>query len=264
MLEELLARGHGGAEYDAWLIRDQRGRPVRQRLRRRQSEFQDPGADGPQRSEADPGVRVRRDPAVPGREVRRLPADRARRRAPSACRGCSGRWAPRPISAAASATSTPMRRPRSNTRSTASPWRRSASSTCSTGAWREREYIAGDEYTIADMAIWPWYGATGEGRHVRCRRVPRRCRTTSTCIRWTDQIAERPAVKRGRMVNRACGEPADQLRERHDASDFETAHPGQAGGGRFGSVWVSRYRSCAVTPAGTAKQWRAGAGPSGS
>lgn len=85
----------------------------------------------------------------------------------------------------------------------------------------ETKYLGGDEYTIADMATWPWYGAMVKGvlydageflsvheyRHV---------------IRWADQIAVRPAVKRGRMVNRTFGDPASQLFERHDASDFDT------------------------------------------
>ena len=85
----------------------------------------------------------------------------------------------------------------------------------------DHEYMAGTEYTIADMAVWPWYGALAKGliydageflqvqeyRHVQ---------------RWTDQIAARPAVQRGRMVNRVMGNPASQLHERHDASDFDT------------------------------------------
>jgi len=85
----------------------------------------------------------------------------------------------------------------------------------------DHEYMAGDAYTIADIAIWPWYGALAKGllygggeflqvqdyRHVQ---------------RWTDTIAARPTVKRGRMVNRLQGDPASQLHERHDASDFET------------------------------------------
>jgi GST-like protein len=83
------------------------------------------------------------------------------------------------------------------------------------------EYIAGSEYTIADMAIWPWYGGLVKGwiydaaeflavqdyKHVQ---------------RWADAIGERPAVRRGRMVNRIFGELSSQLHERHDASDFET------------------------------------------
>ncbi|MBP8308733.1 MAG: glutathione-dependent disulfide-bond oxidoreductase [Burkholderiaceae bacterium] len=85
----------------------------------------------------------------------------------------------------------------------------------------DNEYMTGQDYSIADIAIWPWYGALAKGllygggeflqveqyRHVQ---------------RWTDLIAERPAVKRGRMVNRVMGNPASQLHERHEASDFDT------------------------------------------
>lgn len=85
----------------------------------------------------------------------------------------------------------------------------------------DKEYLAGDKYTIADIAVFPWYGglvkgwsygaaeflSVGEYKHVQ---------------RWADQIYSRPAVKRGRMVNRMTGEPFEQLRERHDASDFDT------------------------------------------
>jgi GST-like protein len=85
----------------------------------------------------------------------------------------------------------------------------------------EAEFVAGAEYTIADMAIWPWYGGLAKGwlygaaefldvqsyRHVQ---------------RWAETIGERPAVKRGRIVNRTQGDPAGQLWERHDASDFDT------------------------------------------
>ncbi|WP_424627500.1 glutathione-dependent disulfide-bond oxidoreductase [Bradyrhizobium sp. SYSU BS000235] len=83
------------------------------------------------------------------------------------------------------------------------------------------EYIAGNTYTIADIAIWPWYGALAKGllygsaeflqvqdyKHVR---------------RWADMVGKRPAAQRGRMVNRLAGEPSSQLHERHEASDFET------------------------------------------
>ena len=85
----------------------------------------------------------------------------------------------------------------------------------------ESKYVAGPDYTIADIAIFPWYGglakfgqygaaeflAVHEYRHVQ---------------RWADTLLERPAVRRGRMVNRLSGEPSEQLHERHDASDFDT------------------------------------------
>ena len=93
----------------------------------------------------------------------------------------------------------------------------------------ETEFLAGNNYSIADIAVWPWYGALAKGllyeageflqvqdyRHVQ---------------RWTAQIAERPAVKRGRMVNRSWGDPASQLRERHEAGDFETRTQDKLGG----------------------------------
>jgi GSH-dependent disulfide-bond oxidoreductase len=85
----------------------------------------------------------------------------------------------------------------------------------------DNEYLGGTEYSIADIAVWPWYGGLVKGllygggdflsvqdyKHVQ---------------RWTDQIAKRPAVKRGRIVNRVSGDPASQLHERHDAGDFDT------------------------------------------
>jgi len=82
-------------------------------------------------------------------------------------------------------------------------------------------YMCGDEYTIADIAIWPWYGA------VVLNRVYGAAEFLSTqnyknLGRWTQELDGRDAVKRGRMVNRISGEPHEQLRERHDVSDFET------------------------------------------
>jgi GST-like protein len=82
------------------------------------------------------------------------------------------------------------------------------------------EYIAGADYTIADMAIWPWYGALVKGLVYDAGEFLQ-VQEYKNVIRWTDQLAERPAVKRGRMVNRVMGDPASQLRERHDASDFD-------------------------------------------
>ncbi|WP_035639564.1 glutathione-dependent disulfide-bond oxidoreductase [Bradyrhizobium sp. ORS 375] len=94
----------------------------------------------------------------------------------------------------------------------------------------ESEYLAGPDYTIADIAVWPWYGSLAKGllyeggeflsvqdyRHVQ---------------RWTDQIAQRTPVKRGRMVNRVSGDPKSQLHERHDASDFDTKTQDKIGQG---------------------------------
>jgi GST-like protein len=85
----------------------------------------------------------------------------------------------------------------------------------------ESEYIAGDEYTVADMAIWPWYGATVKGQSYGAGEFLQVHEYTHV-IRWADQIAARPAVQRGRKVNRVNGDLASQLRERHDASDFDT------------------------------------------
>jgi len=84
----------------------------------------------------------------------------------------------------------------------------------------EAEYLAGDEFTIADMAVWPWYGAMAKGRLYGGGEFLQ-VQEYKNLVRWADQIAERPAVKRGRMVNCAWGEASHQLRERHDASDFE-------------------------------------------
>jgi len=94
----------------------------------------------------------------------------------------------------------------------------------------ESEYLGGAEYTVADIAVWPWYGGLAKGllygaaeflavheyRHVN---------------RWADAIAARPAVRRGRIVNRMQGEPSQQLRERHDASDFDTRTQDKVGEG---------------------------------
>ncbi|WP_338425563.1 glutathione-dependent disulfide-bond oxidoreductase [Sphingopyxis kveilinensis] len=84
----------------------------------------------------------------------------------------------------------------------------------------ESEYIAGGDYTIADMAIWPWYGSLVKGLVYDAGEFLQ-VQDYKNVLRWTDQLAARPAVKRGRMVNRLTGDPASQLRERHDASDFE-------------------------------------------
>jgi GST-like protein len=85
----------------------------------------------------------------------------------------------------------------------------------------EVEYLSGGDYSIADIAVWPWYGALvkgvlyGAGEFLSVQDY-------KNVQRWTDAIARRPAVQRGRMVNRTWGDPASQLHERHDAGDFQT------------------------------------------
>ena len=85
----------------------------------------------------------------------------------------------------------------------------------------EHEYLAGDAYTVADMAVWPWYGALIKGQQYEAGEFLQVQEYTHV-LRWADQIAQRPAVQRGRKVNRTWGDPASQLHERHDASDFDT------------------------------------------
>lgn len=82
------------------------------------------------------------------------------------------------------------------------------------------QYLTGDDYTIADMAIWPWYGALVQGKLYDASEFIE-AESYQHLIRWTEEIADRPAVQRGRMVNRSWGELNEQLFERHDASDFE-------------------------------------------
>jgi GST-like protein len=86
----------------------------------------------------------------------------------------------------------------------------------------ETEYLGGKDYSIADMAVWPWYGGLALGRMYNDSAEFLSVQEYKNVQRWAQAIDARPAVKRGRMVNRAFGEPALQLHERHDVSDFET------------------------------------------
>ena len=85
----------------------------------------------------------------------------------------------------------------------------------------QNEYLAGKEYTIADIAVFPWYGALvkgflyGAAEFLSVHEYP-------NVQRWADKILDRPAVRRGRIVNRTWGEPSEQLLERHNSSDFDT------------------------------------------
>ena len=85
----------------------------------------------------------------------------------------------------------------------------------------QTEYVAGPEYTIADMAIFPWYGGLAKGWSYGAAEFLS-VHEYRNVQRWADLLLERPAVRRGRMVNRISGEPSSQLHERHDARDFET------------------------------------------
>jgi GST-like protein len=85
----------------------------------------------------------------------------------------------------------------------------------------ETRFVAGDDYTIADMAILPWYGFTVKGWSYNAGEFLG-VQEYANVIRWADELLARPPVQRGRMVNRTFGDPAMQLRERHDAADFQT------------------------------------------
>ncbi len=84
----------------------------------------------------------------------------------------------------------------------------------------QRDYMAGDSYSIADMAIWPWYGALAMGKIYDAAEFLQVHEYTHV-VRWAEQIAERPAVQRGRIVNRTWGDESEGLRERHSGEDFD-------------------------------------------
>ncbi len=86
----------------------------------------------------------------------------------------------------------------------------------------ESEFVAGPDYTIADMAIWPWYGQLALDQIYDTAAEFLSVQEYEHVQRWARQLAERPAVRRGRMVNRTSGDPSEQLHERHDRSDFDT------------------------------------------
>jgi GST-like protein len=93
----------------------------------------------------------------------------------------------------------------------------------------DNKFISGEDYTIADMAIWPWYGVlTTNALYGAAEFLD--AQSYKNVVRWTKEIADRPAVKRGRMVNRINGPLEDQLHERHDASDFDTQTQDKIGG----------------------------------
>lgn len=86
----------------------------------------------------------------------------------------------------------------------------------------DRRFLAGDDYSIADMAVWPWYGAVAQNDIYGSSGTFLGADGYRHFQRWRAEVAQRPAVQRGRMVNRIIGQPSEQLRERHHASDFDT------------------------------------------
>ena len=218
LLEELLAAGHTGAEYDAWLIRIQDGDQFG-------SGFVaiNPNSKIPallDRSGAEP-VRVFESGAILMHLAETfgafLPTDRARR---AECLswlfwqmgsgpflgggfGHFYAYAPTKIEYAIDRFAMEVKRQLDVLD------RRLA----------ESAYLAGDDYTIADIAVWPWYGGLVRGELYEAAEFLS-VQDYAHVRRWADAIAARPAVRRGRMVNRIMGDPAEQLPERHDAADF--------------------------------------------
>jgi GST-like protein len=221
LLEELLALGHAGAEYDAWLIRIGEG-----------EQFSS-GFVAVNPNSKIPALLDRTDPARPVRVFESgailmylaekfgnafLPTEPARRAeclswlfwqmgsAPFLGGGFGHfyAYAPEKIEYAINRYAMETKRQLDVLN------RRLA----------EVPYVSGDEYTVADIAIWPWYGATAKGQTYGAGEFLQVHEYTHV-IAWADRIAQRPAVRRGRIVNRMQGDASQQLRERHDASDFE-------------------------------------------
>lgn len=220
MLEELLAAGHAGAEYDAWLIRIQEGDQFGSGFVEVNPNSKIPALvdrSGPQ------PVRVFESGAILLYLAEKfgafLPTEPARRTeclswlfwqmgsAPFLGGGFGHFYAYAPVKIEYAIDRYAMEAKRQmdvlNRRLAETP------------------YLAGDDYTIADMAAWPWYGVLALGQLYGAAEFLQVHEYTHVA-RWARTIAERPAVQRGRMVNRTHGDPSQQLHERHDASDFDT------------------------------------------
>jgi len=220
MLEELLSLGHQGAQYDAWLIRINNGDQFSTGFVRVNPNSKIPALID--RSESTP-VRVFESGSILMYLAEKfgafLPADRAARAeclswlfwqvgsAPYLGGGFGHfyAYAPTKIEYAIDRFAMEVKRQLDVLD------RRLA----------ETEYIAGSTYTIADMAIFPWYGGLAKGWAYGAAEFLS-VQDYKNVQRWADTLLERPAVRRGRMVNRITGEPSSQLHERHDASDFQT------------------------------------------
>jgi GST-like protein len=220
MLEELLALGHGGADYDAWLIRINEGDQFSSGFVEANPNSKIPALVD--RSGPEP-IRVFESGAILtylaekfGAFLPTLPAERAEclswlfwqmGSAPYLGGGFGHFYAFAPVKIEYAIDRFAMETKRQldvlDRRLQDSP------------------YVAGDAYTIADIAIWPWYGALAQGRRYDAGEFLA-VHDYKHVRRWADLIAERPAVKRGVIVNVTRGELSAQLHERHEASDFDT------------------------------------------
>jgi len=220
MLEELLAAGHAGAEYDAWLIRINEGAQFGSGFVAVNPNSKIPALmdrSGPQ------PVRVFESGAILVYLAEKfgalLPTDPARRAeclswlfwqmgsAPYLGGGLGHFYAYAPTK-----MEYPIDRFAMETKRQLDVLDRRLA---------ESRYLGGDDYTIADIAVWPWYGQLAQGLLYNAGEFLQ-VQTYAHVQRWTAEIAARPAVRRGRMVNRVNGDPAQQLHERHDAADFDT------------------------------------------
>jgi len=221
MLEELLALGHTGAEYDAWLIRINQGDQFGSGFVAANPNSKIPALMD--RTDAAAPVRVFESGAILLHLAEKfgafLPADGAARAeclswlfwqmgsAPFLGGGFGHFYAYAPVTVGYAIDRYAMEVKRQldvlDRRLAESP------------------YLAGDDYSIADMAVWPWYGTLVKGQLYEAGEFLQ-VQDYTNVLRWTERIAERPAVQRGRMVNRTFGRPSSQLHERHDDSDFDT------------------------------------------
>jgi Glutathione S-transferase len=221
MLEELLALGHEGAEYDAWLIDIGKGDQFGSGFVKVNPNSKIPALLD---RSTDPATRVFESGSILVYLAEKfgafLPADHARRTetfnwlfwqmgsAPFVGGGFGHFYAYAPVKIKYAIDRYAM-----ETKRQLDVLNRLLA---------DRRFVIGDDYTIADMAIWPWYGNLVAGLSYNDSGTFLEVHTYENVIRWQKEVGARPAVKRGRMVNRTSGDPSEQLRERHSALDFET------------------------------------------
>jgi GSH-dependent disulfide-bond oxidoreductase len=217
MLEELLAAGHA-AEYDAWLIRIGNGDQFGSGFVEREPQLEDPRAHGP--FGRDP-VRVFESGAILLHLAEKFDAFHTREARPEMLSWLFWQMGSAPYlgggfghfyAYAPEKWRYPIDRFAMEAKRQLDVLDRHLA---------ENEWMAGGTYTIADIAIWPWYGQLALGRLYNAGEFLD-VASYRNVVAWAERIDARPAVKRGRMVNRTSGEPHEQLLERHEASDFDT------------------------------------------